>query len=85
MGFHTDGGELGAVDANHAQVANLSTSPEVEEGKPDDADLLVRDGGTTANEAGGVLAGTNLEYVRRGFEWRAWTLTINTLGEDMVN
>lgn len=38
---HTDGGELGAIDANHAQLVDLASPPKVEKGETDDTDLLI--------------------------------------------
>ena len=58
--IHTDGWEFGAIDANHCQVADLSAPAEVEESEPNDTNLLIRGRGSATNEAGGVLASTNL-------------------------
>lgn len=59
-GKRTDGGELGAVDAHHAQPVDLAAPPEVKHGQADDAHLLVRRRGAAADEAGCVLAGADL-------------------------
>lgn len=58
----TDCGKLGAIDADHAQLADFASSSQVEEGEADNAHLLVGSGGATANEAGGILAGTDLDF-----------------------
>lgn len=58
----TDSGKLGAIDANHAQLADFASSSQVEEGEANNAHLLVGSRGATANEAGGVLAGTDLDF-----------------------
>lgn len=57
----TDRGILLARHANHGQVAHLAAAAEVEQRQANDADLLVRLRGTAADEAGGVLAGTDLD------------------------
>ena len=59
-GAHTNCWELGAIDTDHAQLADLSTPPEVEKRETNDTDLLVGDGATSADETSGVLAGTDL-------------------------
>ncbi len=59
--FLTDSRELGAVDTDHAQLADLSSSPEVEEGQTDDADLFVRARGAASDETSRVLASTDLQ------------------------
>ena len=56
----TDRRELGAVHADHAQVADLAPAAEVEERETHDADLLVGSRGASADKSGGVLAGTDL-------------------------
>jgi len=55
-----DGGELCAVDAHHAELADLAAAAQVEEREADDAHLFVRGRGAAADEAGGVLAGADL-------------------------
>lgn len=62
-GRRTDGGELGAVDTNHAKLVDLASATQVEEGQTDDTDLLVGGGLAGAHEASRVLAGTDLEDV----------------------
>ena len=59
-GMLTDSGELCAIDTSHAQVAYFAALAKVKESEADDSNLLIRGGSTSANEAGGVLAGTDL-------------------------
>lgn len=56
----TDGWKLLAVDADHAQPGDFASPAQVEQREADDADFLVRPGGTTAHEASGILAGSDL-------------------------
>lgn len=67
----TDCGKLGAIDANHAQLADFASSSQVEEGEANNAHLLVGSRGATANEAGGVLAGTDLDIYSQSLSTEA--------------
>lgn len=58
--MRTDCGKLGAIDADHAQLADLASSSQVEESEANNAHLLVRARHATADKASGVLAGTDL-------------------------
>lgn len=59
--IHTDCGKLCAVDANHAQLADLASSSQVKEGEANNAHLFVGARHSTTDEASGVLAGTDLD------------------------
>ncbi|KAH6611314.1 hypothetical protein Trco_001334 [Trichoderma cornu-damae] len=49
---HTDCGKLCAVDADHAQPADLASTPQVKEGEANDAHFLVGAGHASTDEAG---------------------------------
>jgi hypothetical protein len=57
----TNACELLARHAHHAQIADFAATAQIEHGQADDTDLLVRTRCTTTDEAGGVLAGANLD------------------------
>jgi hypothetical protein len=61
-GALTDGREFGAVDADHAEIADFASPSEIEQRQANNTNFLVRARGTTADEAGGVLAGANLGF-----------------------
>lgn len=69
-GVRTYGRELVPRGANHAQLANFPSPAQVEQSQADDADLLVRARHSTTDEAGGVLAGTDLSFTRQYLELR---------------
>lgn len=57
----TDCRKLCAIDAHHAQLADLASSSQVKEREANDADLFVGARHSTADKASGVLAGANLD------------------------
>lgn len=52
--------KLCAIDTDHAKLADLASSTKIEHGQSNNTNLLVRAGGTAADEAGGVLTSTDL-------------------------
>jgi hypothetical protein len=74
------------IDTGHRQVAHLASPPKVEQGQAHDANFLIRTRRSTADKAGGVLAGTDLDRCQpahvNGIDFSE--LTINTLRAAIV-